>query len=129
MFDDCICMHKIYESYWPAICVNSSAQLAKKLIMKPEQGGRNLWKAILDWRNTKYSTNEVGSRQQLQVWFYAAKEISADMEYLMFLLLTLLDNLITKSLSNFQKSGSLNGVHQIHIIASQTENLIRSENS
>ena len=45
------------------------------------------------------------------------------MEYLMLLLLTLLDNLIAKSLSNLQKNGSLNAVHQIHIIASQTEKL------
>ena len=51
------------------------------------------------------------------------KEISADMEYLMLLLLALLDNLIAKSLSNLQKNGSLNAVHQIHIVASQTEKL------
>ena len=127
MSDDCICMHKIYEGYWPTVCVNSRAQIAKNLIKKSEQSGRDLWKAILDWRNTP--VNEVGSRQELQVWFYAEKETSADMEYLMLLLLTLLDNLIKKSLSNLQKSGSLNAVHQIHIIASQTENLISSENS
>ena len=127
MFDDCICMHKIYESYWPTVCVNSRAQIAKKLIKKSGQSGRDLWKAILDWRNTP--TNEVGSRQEMQVWFYTEKEISADMEYLMLLLLILLDNLITKTLSNLQKSGSLNAVHQIHIISSQTENLISSENS
>ena len=54
--------------------------------------------------------------------FDAAKEISADMEYLMLLLLTLLYNLIGKSLSNLQKNRSLNAVHQIHI-ASQTEKL------
>ena len=45
------------------------------------------------------------------------------MEYLMLLWLTTLDNLIAKSLSNLQKNGSLNAVHQIHIIASQTEKL------
>ena len=32
---------------------------AKKLINKTEQDGSELWKAILDWRNT--STKEVGS--------------------------------------------------------------------
>ena len=45
------------------------------------------------------------------------------MEYLILLLLTMLNNLIEKSLSNSQKSFSLNAVHQIHIIASQTEKL------
>ena len=53
------------------------------------------------------------------------EKISADMEYLILLLLTLLDNLISKSLSNLQKNGSLNAVHQIHIIASHTEKLNR----
>ena len=61
--------------------------------------------------------------QQLQVLFDAAKEILADMEYFMLLLLSVLDNLIAKSLSNLQKNGSLNPVYQIRIIASQTEYL------
>ena len=61
--------------------------------------------------------------QQLQVSFDAAKEILADMEYFMLLLLSVLDNLIAKSLSNLQKNGSLNAVYQIRIIASQTEHL------
>ena len=61
--------------------------------------------------------------QQLQVSFDAAKEILADMEYFMLLLLLVLDNLIAKSLSNLQKNGSLNAVYQIRIIASQTEHL------
>ena len=61
--------------------------------------------------------------QQLQVSFDVAKEILADMEYFMLLLLSVLDNLIAKSLSNLQKNGSLNAVYQIRIIASQTEHL------
>ena len=41
----------------------------------------------------------------------------------MLMLLTLLDNLIAKSLSNLQKNGSLNAANQIHIIVNQTEKL------
>ena len=39
--------------------VESAVKIAKKLINKTEQDGSELWKAILDWRNT--STKEVGS--------------------------------------------------------------------
>ena len=34
-------------------------KIAKKLIKKTEQDGSDLWKAIMDWRNTP--TREVGS--------------------------------------------------------------------
>ena len=49
-------------------------------------------------------------------------QILSVMEYLMLFLLAF-DNLITKSLINLQKNGSLNALHQIHIIASQKEKL------
>ena len=34
-------------------------KIAKKLTKKTEQEGRDLWKAILNWRNTR--TKEAGS--------------------------------------------------------------------
>ena len=40
-------------------------KIAKKLIKKTKQDGNDLWKAILDWRNT--STKEVGS-SSIQHW-------------------------------------------------------------
>ena len=54
---------------------------------------------------------------------FDAKQISANIEYLMLLLLTLLDYLIAKSFSSLQKNESLNAVQQIRIISSQAENL------
>ena len=39
--------------------VESTVKIAKKLVNKTEQDGSDLWKAILDWRNTP--TKEAGS--------------------------------------------------------------------
>ena len=44
------------------------------------------------------------------------RKVQTKLEYLMLMLLTLLDIFIAKSLSNLQKNGSLNAAHQIYII-------------